>query len=498
MANNYEVALQNLQINSYENTVAGHLSRIEDSKVVIVNKLTDWGKLADESGWTIDDAALTLNDVQTFDLGEVELTNAEKEFGPGYYKGFKIKAGEISGVYKLQEKEVTPSKEEQEIVADLDHDALSKVIVHAIPAAYQDVTSVTATADKVLTGSVYVDSTGAVLEGTMANNEDMAATLDTTTTSVSIPKGYHSGNGTVDISVESKTVDFNPTGQTITADAGKVLGSVTINAAPTTELAIDEAPVNNNDGTYKVSASTGTGYIVDANKSITLNRSELSREGSVVRASAGYNHDELTIDLIAEDADLAAENIKSGVEILGVTGTFTSADTVVGEGQVAATAAEILSGASAWVNGKQVNGSITRRDTVDVTLTPTAASRNIEKGYYDESGNVDVAVAKLTPDFNPAGDTIVASEAFWNEVVIPAVPETGILPSEVLTGKEYYEHGELKTGTMANHGHITVDADVEVLASGSAGVMLLEKTAGYVESVSIEFDGSLYARLASI
>lgn len=98
----------------------------------------------------------------------------------------------------LQEKTAVPSKEAQEIVADEGYDGLSKVSVQAIPANFADVTGVTVSAADVLTGKVFVDSTGAQKSGEMANNAAVSATINgLDTTSYVIPAGYHNGSGTV-------------------------------------------------------------------------------------------------------------------------------------------------------------------------------------------------------------------------------------------------------------------------------------------------------------
>lgn len=165
--------------------------------------------------------------------------SAEVQEGATYTipKGYHNGSGTVSGVagggnYKLQSKTVTPTKAQQSATPDSGYYGLSDVTIAAIPDSYQDVSSVTASAADVLTGKVIVDSTGKVSTGTMANNGAVAKVLDSETTSYTIPKGYHSGTGTVSVSTETKSVTPSKTAQTVTPSTGKLIASVAVAAIP--------------------------------------------------------------------------------------------------------------------------------------------------------------------------------------------------------------------------------------------------------------------------
>ena len=105
--------------------------------------------------------------------------------------GFHNGEGSVSIVPET--KTATPTKSQQNITPTAGK-VLSQVTVAPIPATYQDVSGVTATASNVLDGDIFVNAQGEEVEGTMPNNGAVNKTMDgLTTTSVSIPEGYTSG-----------------------------------------------------------------------------------------------------------------------------------------------------------------------------------------------------------------------------------------------------------------------------------------------------------------
>lgn len=150
----------------------------------------------------------------------------------GYYPGGTVKAISDGSDYTLQAKgEVTPTKSKQTVTADSGYYGLSSVIVNAIPANFQDVSDVTATAPDVLLGKVIVTADGKVVPGSMPNNGAVSKTLDTSTAKYTFTSGYYAG-GTIDIALEEKSAAPTKAQQTITPASGKVLSKVIIAAIP--------------------------------------------------------------------------------------------------------------------------------------------------------------------------------------------------------------------------------------------------------------------------
>lgn len=214
-------------------SISTQITRLQTIRNAIREALISWGVITNSAA-DFEDCQTAIESIKN--RGEIAVTldtvTKSKTIDSGYYKGGSVSivtqektatangditpdAGKVlskvtvnvsSEAPTLQEKSVTPTKSVQEITKDEGYDGLSKVTVGAIPAAYQDVTGVTAEAGDVLANKVFVDSTGATVPGTMQNNGTVEAKINgLTVTSYTVPGGYHSGDGTVSLTDDIET-----------------------------------------------------------------------------------------------------------------------------------------------------------------------------------------------------------------------------------------------------------------------------------------------------
>lgn len=244
-------------------SISTEISRIQSDRNTIRAKLVELGMANNTDN--LDVLAAAIGDLMNRGAVTVTVRDGETYTIPkGYHNG----SGTVSGVsgggnYNLQSKTVTPTKKQQNVTPDDGYYGLSDVTVGAIPDAYQDVTSVTAAAGDVLTGKVFVLADGSVTTGTMANNGAVSKTLDATTITYTIPKGYHSGTGTVKIVLETKIVTPTKSAQDVTPTAGKVLSKVTVGAIPDIYQDVTGVTASAADVLYGKKIVNATGAVVD-------------------------------------------------------------------------------------------------------------------------------------------------------------------------------------------------------------------------------------------
>lgn len=181
----------------------------------------------------------------------------------------------------------------------------------------------------------------------------------------------------------------------------------------------------------------------------------------------------------AIDSNIVADNIKKDVSILGVTGTY-APEEGINTSDATATANQILEGATAYVNGQKITGTLPLfPNTSTFTVSNAGVTNNIEDSTLDLTtinttkqildSNVsmnfnadysDVATAiGLTADKITSGNTILGVEG-------TATADANATADDIVVNKTAYVNGQKITGTIPTATTITEDGSVQLESDG--------------------------------
>lgn len=209
------------------------------------------------------------------------------------------------------------------------------------------------------------------------------------------------------------------TGKTAYVNGSKVVGTIVSKEAQTYTPSSSEQVIN--AGQYLAGAQTIAAVPTEEKSAIPS-----TAEQEVVPTVGKF----LSKVTVGGDANLVANNIKSGVSIFGVQGTLTSLDT----NDADATAENIDSGKTAYVKGQKITGTSTKVNTADAN----AAAGDIRTGKTAYVNGVKVN-GTLNPGVNTsdanavAGDLLAGKTAYVGGSKItgsaPAKEATTIIPT---------------------------------------------------------------------
>lgn len=293
---------------------------------------------------------------------ETKTITANGTYSPSNGKYFSsVKVAVASDAVALQEKTITPTESTQVVDPDNGYGGFSSVTVNGIPSTY--------------VGSGIIRKSAATYTPTESEQTIAAGQyLDGAQTISAIPSTYVGS----DVPTQgAKTVTPSTSVQTAVSSGTYVTGNIKVAAMPTG--ALSTPAINTNTGVVTAGVSTA-GYLgTGATKTLQLNTKSaatiIPSTTDQVIAAGQY----LTgIQTIKGDANLVAANIASGVSIFGVTGTHSSIDT----SDATATAADIVSRKTAYVNGSKVTGTLVVQNYYTGTTVPESSFGNNGDLYF--------------------------------------------------------------------------------------------------------------------
>ena len=214
-----------------------------------------------------------------------------------------------------------------------------------IPSGGIDPSDATATAGDILATKTAYISTGKTT-GSMPDNGSVDVTLDTSNTSYTVAGGKHSGSGIVKVVPQTKSVSPTTNAQTVSADSGKVLESVSVGAIQTqTKSAIP------------------------------------SGSSQTITPDSGKYLSQVSVDAVTKNSGIGQTLYNQGVS-----------DTKVGT----AGTGDVLSGKT-FTNNTTVgaSGGMTNRGAWTASVTPSSSAQTvtIPQGYHNGSGYVSVGAS---------------------------------------------------------------------------------------------------------
>ncbi len=277
-----------------------------------------------------------------------------------------------------------------------------------------------AAAAQMLSGYQAYTNAGILLTGTMTNNAAWSQTLNQTTTSVTIPAGYHNGTGTVShvtVDIPNPTISISSSGL-ITASGSWTRGFTTDNSYSNTEQLTTQAaktvtPTESEQtavaagvyttGIVKVGAISST-YV---GSGITQNDSDdLTVSGATVIVPAGYY------------ATAVSKSVASGNA-----GTPTATKGTVSSHSISVTPS--VTNTTGYISGGTKTGTavtISASELVSGTKSITTNGTGIDVTNY---ASVDVSVAGATYE---DGD-LIAYGIISNSLVSASIVDQAIIES---------------------------------------------------------------------
>lgn len=318
-----------------------------------------------------------------------------------------------------------------------------------------------------------------------ANYSDVATTIGLTSDKIKRGETILNVAGNVQEGIDTSDANAVETdilsGKTAYVDGNKITGTITSKEAQTYIPSSSEQII---DAGQYLSGTQTISAVPTEEKTITP--SALSQE--IMPTENKF----LSKVIVSGDADLTAENVKSGVTIFGVEGSYTS--------DANAIASDILTGKTAYVNGQLIEGTISNMsdktyyiynsdqvstkqhefagETDWITFNPNELARqnsgfiadralvdektfnqSINVGYNAIAGKIGLTASKIVQ-----GNTILGIEGTATTGIDTS--DATATADDIVVNKTAYANGQKITGTIPTATTITEDGSVQLESDG--------------------------------
>lgn len=410
-----------------------------------------------------------------------------------------------------------------------------------IPAGYYNATTLTksfssilpvpdnseGTASQLVAGYDLYNHDGQLISGSMTNNGSWNRTLDQTTTSITIPAGYHDGTGVVNhstVTVPNPTISVNTSTGVITASGSWTRGfttnaSYSNTSSLSTQTGTTITPTESEQtavaankytlGAVKVAAIPST-YI---GSGITSRSStDLTVSGATVSVPAGYyaetasksvsttTHPDPTVSINTTTGVVTASHAQTaGYVSAGTTTKTLSLTTKAGttinptESEQTAVAANVYTLGAVKIgaiSSTYVGSGITQRDSFD--LTASGATVTVPAGYYSSQATKSVTTMTL-----PTSATSSATSGYTSKATISRSTSNQYIniPPGYNSAGGYYLISAVPNGTAS--GPSTVSGTAATVSNGT-NTITLTKTVSITPTISAGYISSGTATNATV
>lgn len=409
-----------------------------------------------------------------------------------------------------------------------------------IPAGYYNATSLTknfssilpapeseGTSSHLVSGYDLYNHDGRVISGAMANNGAWNRTLDQTTTSATIPAGYHDGTGTVShttVSVPNPTISVNTSTGVITASGSWTRGFTTNNSYSNTSNLSTQAGTTITPTESEQTAVAANKYTLGAVKVAAIptdyvgsgitsrSSADLTASGATVSVPAGYyaeaasksvsttTHPDPTVSINTTTGVVTASHAQTaGYVSAGTTTKTLSLTTQAGttitptESEQTAVAANVYTLGNVKIgaiSSTYVGSGIVQRSSSD--LTASGATVTVPAGYYASQATKSVTTMTL-----PTSASSSATSGYTSKATISRSTSDQYIniPPGYNSAGGYYKINAVANGTAS--GPSSVSGTAATVSNGT-NTLTLTKTVSITPVVSAGYISSGTATNATV